>query len=148
MSDFYCPLQQVEVENDDTGERFVGRTVLCGKPLHLVWSFSWPISSDPFIVEHDGSIEPVEAKDIPSLAYTDSWRVECENGHVLATHSRSADDCAEPFDLDAVMEAIGASQGLQERGCVLTETRIPHGPHVWRSAEQPTNIDNHCRGVR
>lgn len=46
----------------------------CHQPLHLVWTLSRPI----WLSDLTGTDLPN-----PSDAYTASWRVECEEGHVL-----------------------------------------------------------------
>lgn len=96
-----CPLRKVVVDYDETGEKLVGETVDCGATLYVNWSFSWPIPS-----ESGG--HPYSGEEVAFNAYTDGWEVVCGDGHVLANHSRSSDDNAEPFDLEAVMAAIGA----------------------------------------
>lgn len=110
-----CPLRQVVVDFDESGERFVGETVDCGATLHLSWSFSWPIPPDD-----DG--HPWTREEIALNAYTDGWEVVCENGHTLATHSRSADDNAEPFDMPAVMAAISAKKVDRELASAPSST--------------------------
>jgi len=172
MTDFLCPLRQVEVDFDADAEAFIGTERSCWAPLHLVWSMSWPISDEP-LTREGGSIAPIGPEDIPRLAYTDGWEVKCENGHVLANHSRSADDNAEPFDLDAVMKAIGALRGgvyaeqvdpddlikafsrcgpvtMVLRGCFRNHEHIEHSPHYWSPSDtfDDPGVITQCPGWR
>lgn len=98
-----CPLRAVEWHYDEeTGNRLENTTVDCGATLHLSWSCDWPVPDDD-------QGHPFTREEVALNAYTDSWEVVCEEGHTLA-RSRPAEDSAEPFDLFAVMGAIGAKK--------------------------------------
>lgn len=101
LEEWVCPLRTVAFDYGETGETLVGETVDCGATLYVNSSFSWPVPTED-------SGHPFDTYELAFNAYTSGWEVVCTEGHTLATHSRSADDNAEPFDMPAVMAAIGA----------------------------------------
>lgn len=107
MSDWLCPLKRTtttdhNILNDDGPPDWRVTVDDCHAVLHVSFDLDWPIDVDH--AEKYG----VGPEQIARLAYTSSWQVVCENGHVLAAQGNSADDYAEPFLIDEVMAAIGA----------------------------------------
>lgn len=100
--DWTCPLKQITVDVTDDRSTFISTVEPCGGVLHITWTVSWPVPTEP---EDQRSFTREE---VAAHAYTDSWEVVCEAGHVLAVHSRSSEDYAEPIDVPLVMESIGA----------------------------------------
>lgn len=80
-----CPLCQPWPHNDGSSVR----------GLYVVWEQSCPVATDT---------GRITRKDVHGWAVTSSWRVECINGHVVATSANEdgAGDDAEPFWLDAL----------------------------------------------
>lgn len=90
-----CPLGVVEWDCDekDMPKAFYR---ICGADLYLNWAYSVPIEYADESTGHD---------DVPNLAVSSSWRLECTEGHALAA-SDGSQDCAEPFDSEIVLGAV------------------------------------------
>lgn len=97
-----CPLRYVQVDaHEEDATVLTGTIEECGAELHIVWTFSWPVPTG-------GDVRSYNGMEVAANAYTTGWDVVCEEGHMLAKHSRSAEDYAEDIDVARVMEAIGA----------------------------------------
>lgn len=81
-----CPLKRWESIAHDEGQS--SRWSDCLAMLHLSQSFGTPLGARSFD---------------PKDAYTSMWKVECENGHVLA-ESDGSNDTAPAFDFVSFIE--------------------------------------------
>lgn len=100
MSGPRCSLPVVEWDYDVTGMPTSAPRV-CGAELYVNWALSVPVAG----IED----ESLNGDDVSAYAVTSSWRLECVEGHTLATSDGSRDN-AEDFDGPVV---LGALFGIQ-----------------------------------
>lgn len=98
----------------------------CDANLHLIWTMSVPV----YLADLRPSAEPPE----PVSAYTQTWRVECEEGHVLLLPGDCRcpcgnDECngCQGYDFDGSEDTRTFRRQDTERLSVLLDTLSPVG---------------------